>query len=116
MTKTLQTPVKVAAALILAVICLCVLFYSFGAGFAANGGSVAVFSPSNDVQIESDTVGDVVTVAGNRNRIERPYEPETAAHKRGEWAGLLFFVAVFFGIVGYIYYRANDLDLLWSKQ
>lgn len=52
------------------------------ASFANAGGTANVFSHSNDVQIEADSIGDVTTIAGNRNAMQ--YQPESDQHKSGE--------------------------------
>lgn len=83
------------------------------ASFARAGGTANVLSHSNEVQIEADSVGDVVSVAGNRNGVQ--YQPETEQHKRGEsvmlWAWVLFLVA----LAVFMFRRMGGV-IVWEKS
>lgn len=97
---------KIAAWLLFAAILLSIPIYAATSGLSANGGQVALFSHSADVQVESDTVGDIVTVVGNKNEV-RPDQAETKQHQRGEWIFLAVVVVSGIGAIWYWWHRVG---------
>lgn len=102
--KTRQNAPKIVFAAIVVPILACgglaLLTYIFG----ASGGQIAVQSPT--VEIDSDSVGDVVTIVGDDNavQLQRPYEqpePESIAHRTGE---LIYMTALMAAVVGAFWY------------
>ena len=83
------------------------------ASFARAGGTANVLSHSNDVQIEADSVGDVVSVTGKGNALQ--YQPETEQHKRGESVMLWLWVVLFIALVLFLFNRMG-VTLVWEKS
>ena len=83
------------------------------ASFARAGGTANVLSHSNDVQIEADSVGDVVSVTGNGNALQ--YQPETEQHKRGESVMLWLWGVLFIALVLFLFNRMG-VTLVWEKS
>lgn len=93
---------------------LLLAIYTAASGFGGAGGQLNVLSHSADIQIESDSVGDVVTVAGNRNQVTQPEPaPPPTTDKRGAWlgtgciGGFVLFLILFIGIV----YKFNPIEV-----
>lgn len=80
------------------------------ASFARAGGTANVLSHSNEVQIEADSVGDVVSVAGNDNAMQ--YQPETEQHKQGERVMLWVWVVLLAAIVYLLFTKALGFEVV----
>jgi len=84
------------------------------ASFARAGGTANVLSHSSDVQIEADSVGDVVSVAGNRNAVL--YQPETEQHQRGESVMLWGWVALLAGLVYLLLTKVLGVEIVVVRE
>lgn len=84
------------------------------ASFARAGGTANVLSHSSDVQIEADNVGNVVSIAGNRNTL--PQQPETEQHKRGEWLGLWAWVLLFAALVYLLFTKVMGFEIVLVRE
>lgn len=84
------------------------------ASFARAGGTANVLSHSNDVQIEADSVGDVVSVTGNGNALQ--YQPETEQHQRGESVMLWGWVALLAGLVYLLLTKVLGVEIVVVRE
>lgn len=84
------------------------------ASFARAGGAVNAFSPSNTVEIESNSVGNVTSIAGNRNSMQ--YQPETEQHKRGERLGLWAWVLLLAALVYLLFTKVLGFEVVLVRE
>lgn len=83
------------------------------ASYARAGGTVNAFSPSSSVEVEADSVGNIVSVAGNRNTVQTI--PETEQHKAGEKIMLGLWAALFL-VLAWVLLRILGVEIIWSKS
>lgn len=94
---------------------------SFAYGFAGNGGQIAIASHTVELDVETD--GDIITVVGNDNYVQKSAVPEAQRPQGSKVLYLPLLVGLALAIVGVYYllisgwvYRAVDAVQIWRKQ
>lgn len=84
------------------------------ASFAQAGGTANILSHSNSIEVEADSVGDITSIAGNRNAVQ--YQPETEQHQRGESVMLWAWVVVLAALAYVLFTKVLGFEVVLVRE